>query len=132
MLFLHNVNSRDLAFDYEDYDFMSHHKHTRSDENERKEGFSPREHETEKETIDEVVLMNHWSLFPKILNAMISQQEKNDAQIYKKPLIEKVGVVKTIKLLSFDLSGFDLRELFEYLQHEDTQELTSTMIAPSL
>lgn len=34
-------------------------------------------------------------------------------------------------MLSFDLSGFDTRELIEYLGHDDHQELPKSMIIPS-
>jgi hypothetical protein len=43
MMFSHNVNVRDLAFGYEDYEFMSHFKQTVKNENEYREKFSPRD-----------------------------------------------------------------------------------------
>ena len=43
ILFTHNMNLKDLAFQYEDYDFISQYKHSRHDEAEHLEGYSPRD-----------------------------------------------------------------------------------------
>lgn len=130
-MFSHNINARDLAFEYEEYDFMAHHKHVTKDESCYREKFTPRENMNEEEgggvmhppvtlkKLDEMVLRSHASLFPKIFNSLITKLEKLDMQIFKRPLIDKIGTVKSIKLLNFDLSGFDSREMYEYLGHED-------------
>jgi hypothetical protein len=125
MMFTHNVNVRDLAFEYEDYDFMSHFKQTVKDENDKREKFTPREMVMEDDPlkIDENILKNHASLFPKIFNSMMTKTEKADLIVNKYPLSENIGPTKSIKLLNYDLSGFDTREMYDYLNHEDTTEL---------
>lgn len=42
IMFSHNVNSRDLAFDYDEYDFMSTFKHAVCIEAEKREPYTPR------------------------------------------------------------------------------------------
>lgn len=124
IMFSHNVNVRDLAFEYEDYDFMAHFKQTVKNENAERERFTPRELVVEEDrSLDENLLKSHASLFPKIFNSMLTKGDKLDLIPTKYALGDAIGTCKSIKLLHFDLSGFDTREMYEYLGHEDTTEL---------
>jgi hypothetical protein len=39
IMFSHNLNSRDLAFEYEDNDFMAHYKNNTRNENDYREKY---------------------------------------------------------------------------------------------
>lgn len=77
------------------------------------------------------MLRSHASLFPKIFNTMISKHERNEMTIFKVPLVEKLGMAKSIKLLQCDISQFDTREMYEYFGNEDYQELPQHLMVPS-
>jgi hypothetical protein len=62
---------------------------------------------------------------------MISKQEKADLHLNKYPLAEAIGPCKSIKLLHYDLSCLDSREMYEYLGHEESAELPQMMVTPS-
>lgn len=134
MLFSHNVNLRDLAFQPDDYEFMSHYKHPRHDESEHLAGYSPRELEPKTPTslqLDRELLLSSASLYPKIFNSMIKKSELSTVMLMKKPLITPIGKLKSIKLLQFDLATFDTRELYEYLGSDSYQDLPQVITYPS-
>jgi hypothetical protein len=86
-MFSHNLNSRDLAFEYEDNDFMAHYKNNTRNENDYREKYSPREVDANADDwnpkINDHSLKSHASLFPKIFNFMITKQEKSDHYTFK-------------------------------------------------
>jgi hypothetical protein len=80
---------------------------------------------------DENVLRSHQSLFPKLFNAMITKHDKQELQVYKHPLINKIGTAKSIKLVVCDLAQFDTREMYEFFGNEEYEEIPQALCSPS-
>lgn len=81
---------------------MASHKLPRHLEIDRFEQYSPREIDpatSRSQRIDDKLLESHASLFPKIFNSFITKSELNESMLFKKPLVEIIGNVKSIKLL---------------------------------
>lgn len=79
MLLSHNINSKGLAFEIDNYESMSQYKHTQRNETDKQ--YSPRELESEtsrSKRISDEDSMNHASLFPTIYNSMLSKTERGD------------------------------------------------------
>jgi len=51
--------------------------------------------------------------------------------LLKKPLVEPIGKVKSLKLLQYDIALFDTRALYEYIGTEDYIDLPKAVTYPS-
>jgi hypothetical protein len=51
--------------------------------------------------------------------------------LLKKPLVESIGKVKSLKLLQYDIATFDTRILYEYIGTEEHVDLPKVITYPS-
>ena len=113
---------------------MALYQHQRHDESENLENYSPRElqpRDSSDKQLSKEVLNSPNSLFPKIFNSFLTKKELNEVMLLKKPLINPLGKLKSLKLLQFDLATLDTRDLYDYLGTESYQDMPQILTYPS-